>query len=97
MIRRITVKRLNIAQDRLRTAKEGLAVLEAQFAVWKDAVDDLQTRALVSASPESRAEYTELLKHVAATKAALERQALEIQRLTDHRDTLLRQWVPKEK
>ena len=88
-------RHLEDVQRRLMAARESLAVLEEQVAVWNEALDDARIRSLVSETPLVTAEYNELSKHVVAANAEMIRRSNEVQSLTAERDRLLRE-VPKE-
>jgi len=92
---RLVKRRLEDVQRQLAQARESLAVLEEQVAVWNDALDDARIRALVSETPLQSKEYEELSRHVAVANAEMERRASEVRELTVARDELLREWTPE--
>jgi len=92
---RLVKRRLEDVQRQLAQARESLAVLEEQVAVWNDALDDARIRALVSETPLQSKEYEELSRHVAVANAEMERRAAEVRELTVARDELLREWTPE--
>ncbi len=92
---RLVKRRLGDVQRQLAQARESLAVLEEQVAVWNDALDDARIRALVSETPLQSKEYEELSRHVTVANAEMKRRALEVRELTLARDELLREWTPE--
>lgn len=93
---RLVKRRLEDVQRQLSHARESLAVLQEQVAVWNDALDDARIRALVSETPLQSKEYDELSRHVMVANAEMKRRAQEVRELTATRDELLREWTPKE-
>lgn len=89
-------RRLEDVQRQLAQARESLAVLEEQAAVWNDALDDARIRALVSETPLQSREYDELSRHVMVANAEMQRRAQEVRELRTARDELLREWTPKD-
>ncbi len=92
---RLVKRRLEDVQRQLAQARESLAVLEEQVAVWNDALDDARIRALVSETPLQSKEYDELSRHVTVANAEMKRRAMEVSELTVLRDELLREWTPE--
>lgn len=93
---RLIKRRLEDVQRQLAQARESLAVLEEQVAVWNDALDDARIRALVSETPLQSKDYDELSRHVAVANAELLRRSSEVRELMTARDELLREWTPKD-
>lgn len=93
---RLVKRRLEDVQRQLAQARESLAVLEEQAAVWNDALDDARIRALVSETPLQSREYDELSRHVMVANAEMQRRAQEVRELRTARDELLREWTPKD-
>lgn len=93
---RLVNRRLVDIQRQLAQARESLAVLEEQVAVWNDALDDARIRALVSETPLQSKEYEDLARHVAVANAEMKRRLGEVQELVAQRDELLREWTPKD-
>ncbi len=89
-------RQLEDVQRQLSQARESLAVLEEQVAVWNDALDDARIRALVSETPLQSKEYDELSRHVQVANAEMERRSMEVRELMAQRDELLREWSPKD-
>lgn len=93
---RLVKRRLEDVQRQLAQARESLAVLEEQVAVWNDALDDARIRALVSETPLQSKEYEELSRHVMVANAEMKRRSLDVGELVTARDELLRVWTPKD-
>lgn len=93
---RLVKRRLEDVQRQLAQARESLAVLEEQVAVWNDELDDARIRALVSETPLQSKEYEELSRHVMVANAEMKRRSLEVRELVTARDELLRVWTPKD-
>ena len=93
---RLLKRRLEDVQRQLAQARESLAVLEEQVAVWNDALDDARIRALVSETPLQSKEYDELSRHVMVANAEMQRRADEVRELKTQRDELLREWTPSD-
>jgi hypothetical protein len=93
---RLVKRRLEDVQRQLSQARESLAVLEEQVAVWNDALDDARIRALVGETPLQSKEYDELSRHVQVANAEMKRRAMEVRELMAQRDELLREWTPKD-
>ncbi len=72
--------------ERLRRAREELAVLDEQLAAFDDAADDARIRALVSETPLADREHREAQKHADAMsrhRAQLVTQIAELERSQD--------------
>jgi vacuolar-type H+-ATPase subunit B/Vma2 len=93
---RLLKRRLEDVQRQLAQARESLAVLEEQVAVWNDALDDARIRALVSETPLQSKEYDELSRHVMVANTEMQRRANEVRELKIQRDELLREWTPSD-
>ena len=93
---RLLKRRLEDVQRQLSQARESLAVLEEQVAVWNDALDDARIRALVSETPLQSKEYDELSRHVMVANTEMQRRANEVRELKTQRDELLREWTPSD-
>lgn len=66
MSRSLVERRLLEVNDRLRRARDELAVLDEQLAVFNDAADEARIRALVSETPLADREHREAQKHADA-------------------------------
>jgi hypothetical protein len=93
---RLQQRRLKDVQRQLAASRESVRVLEEQVRVWRDALDDVRIRSLVSETPLQAQEFEELSRHVQVAVAELERRKVDVQVLTENRDQLLREWNPKE-
>ncbi|MGH9019810.1 MAG: hypothetical protein ACRDV0_02185 [Acidimicrobiales bacterium] len=93
---RLQRRHLEDVQRRLGAARESLAILEEQVAVWNDALDDARIRSLVSETPLQTAEYSELSRHVLVANAEMQRRRADVRSLMAERDELLREWTPKD-
>ncbi|HEY5266800.1 MAG TPA: hypothetical protein VIJ40_08310 [Acidimicrobiales bacterium] len=96
MSSRLVKRRLDDVQRQLSQARESLAVLEEQVAVWNDALEDARIRALVSETPLQSKEYDELSRHVVVANTEMARRAQEVRELMTARDELLQEWTPKD-
>jgi hypothetical protein len=93
---RLVKRRLDDVQRQLSQARESLAVLEEQVAVWNESLDDARIRALVSETPLQSKEYDELSRHVAVANNEMARRAREVSELVVARDELLHEWTPND-
>src|SRR5688572_22670541 len=66
MSRSLIERRLTEVHERLRRAREELAVLDEQLAALTEAADDTRLRALVSETPLADHEHREAQKHADA-------------------------------
>jgi uncharacterized coiled-coil protein SlyX len=93
---RLQKRHLEDIQRRLGAARESLAVLQEQVAVWNEALDDARIRSLVSETPLQTHDYHELSRHVAVANAEMQRRSDEVRTLIEERDELLREWTPQD-
>lgn len=94
MSRFLIERRLRDNSARLKRAREELAILDEQLAVFAEAADDARLRALVSETPLAEREYDEAQKHadaMAKSRAALLSTIDDLQRAQDE---LLDRLVP---
>ena len=94
---RLVKRRLEDVQRQLAQARESLAVLEEQVAVWNDALDDARIRALVSETPAP----VQGVRRTLAPRHGRQRRdeapgAWRCASLLAPRDELLREWTPKD-
>ena len=78
-------KLIDVAQ-RLKRAREELAIIEEQLLVLSDAADEARIRSLVSETPLAHREYTEAQRHADAmdrTRKAVEADVAELQASQD--------------
>jgi uncharacterized coiled-coil DUF342 family protein len=87
---RILIERklFDVAQ-RLRRAREELAVIEEQLAALSDAADDARIRSLVSETPLAHREYTEAQRHADAMERSYRVVAADVAELQTTQDELL--------
>jgi uncharacterized coiled-coil DUF342 family protein len=74
-------KLMDVAQ-RLKRAREELAIIEEQLAVLSDAADEARIRSLVSETPIAHREYTDAQRHADAmdrTRRAVLSDVAELQ------------------
>jgi uncharacterized coiled-coil DUF342 family protein len=81
-------KLFDVAQ-RLRRAREELAVIEEQLAALTDAADDARIRSLVSETPLAHREYTEAQRHADAMDRSYRAVAADVAELQATQDELL--------
>ncbi|HUJ66212.1 MAG TPA: hypothetical protein VLX59_11780 [Acidimicrobiales bacterium] len=81
-------KLFDVAQ-RLRRAREELAVIEEQLAALSDAADDARIRSLVSETPLAHREYTEAQRHADAMERSYRAVAADVAELQATQDELL--------
>jgi phage terminase Nu1 subunit (DNA packaging protein) len=81
-------KLFDVAQ-RLRRAREELAVVEEQLAALTDAADDARIRSLVSETPLAHREYTEAQRHADAMERSYRAVAADVAELQATQDELL--------
>jgi len=81
-------KLFDVAQ-RLRRAREELAVNEEQLAALTDAADDARIRSLVSETPLAHREYTEAQRHADAMDRSYRAVAADVAELQATQDELL--------
>ncbi|MDQ2728493.1 MAG: hypothetical protein M3Y91_11670 [Actinomycetota bacterium] len=66
MSRALIERRLMDVAQRLRRAREELAVIDEQLEVLNDAAEEARVRSLVSETPLAQREYVEAQRHAAA-------------------------------
>jgi len=79
-------RRLFDVAQRLKRAREELAVIDEQLAVLSDAADEARIRSLVSETPLSNREYAEAQRHadaMARSRRAVESEVVELQTAQD--------------
>ncbi|MGH9056742.1 MAG: hypothetical protein ACRDYY_12930 [Acidimicrobiales bacterium] len=82
MSRVLIERRLMDVAQRLKRAREELALIEEQLAVLTDAADEARIRSLVSETPLAHREYTEAQRHADAmgrTRRAVEADVAELE------------------
>jgi uncharacterized coiled-coil DUF342 family protein len=81
-------KLFDVAQ-RLKRAREQLAVIEEQLAVMSEAADEARLRSLVSETPLAHREYAEAQRHADAMERSRRTVASEVAELQTAQDELL--------
>ena len=81
-------KLFDVAQ-RLKRAREQLAVIEEQLAVMSEAADEARIRSLVSETPLAHREYAEAQRHADAMERSRRTVASEVAELQTAQDELL--------
>jgi hypothetical protein len=89
MSRSLIERRLVEVNRRLQRAREDLAVLDEQLAVFADAASEARVRALVSETPLADREHREAQKHADAMARSREAALADIAELERTLDELL--------
>ncbi len=89
MTRSLVERRLTDVTNRLRQAREELAIVEEQYAALADAADEARIRAVVAETPLAEKEFREAQRHADAMGASRRELANRIQDLQRSQDTLL--------
>jgi hypothetical protein len=89
MSRSLVERRLNDVTQRLRKAREELAVADEQRAALAESADDLRIRAVVAETPGAEKEYREAQRHVDAMDRSRNELAKYIADLQRSQDELL--------
>jgi hypothetical protein len=98
MSRLLIERRLFDAAQRLKRAREELAVIDEQLAVLSDAADEARIRSLVSETPLANREYAEAQRHadaMARSRRAVEAEVIDLQSTQD--DLLDRLMIPENR
>jgi chromosome segregation ATPase len=94
MSRSLVERRLSDVTNRLRKAREELAVADEQRAALAETADDLRIRAVVAETPVAEKEYREAQRHVDAMDHSRNELAKYIADLQRSQDELLNRLVP---
>lgn len=94
MSRSLVERRLSDVTQRLKKAREELAVVEEQRAALAEAADDLRIRAVVAETPGAEKEYREAQRHVDVMDRSRNELAKRIADLQRSQDELLDRLVP---
>ena len=89
MSRALIERRLFDVAQRLKRAREELAVIEEQLSVMSDAADEARIRSLVSETPLANREYAEAQRHADAMERSRRAVAAEVAELLSSQDELL--------
>ena len=86
-------RRLREVHARLLRAREELAVLDEQLAVFDETADDARIRSLVSETPLADHEWHEAQRHADAMRRAREAAVASVAELERSQDDLLSKLV----
>ena len=89
MSRVLIERRLFDVAQRLKRAREELAVIEEQLQVMAEAADEARIRSLVSETPLANREYAEAQRHADAMERSRRSVAAEVAELQATQDELL--------
>ena len=89
MSRALIERRLMDVAQRLKRAREELAVIEEQLTAMSEAADDARIRSLVSETPLAHREYTEAQRHADAMERTYRAVAEDVAELQSAQDALL--------
>jgi uncharacterized coiled-coil DUF342 family protein len=89
-------RRLFDVAQRLKRAREELAVIEEQLAALSDAADEARIRSLVSETPIAHREYTEAQRHADAMERSRRAVQAEVAELQVAQDELLDRLVSSD-
>jgi chromosome segregation ATPase len=82
-------RRLTEVSQRLKRARQDLAVIEEQLSVMTDAAEDARLRALVSETPIANKEYQQAQRHADAMQRSHKALVATIAELRKSQDELL--------
>ena len=88
-------KLFDVAQ-RLKRAREQLAVIDEQLAVMADAADEARIRSLVSETPLANREYADAQRHADAMDRSRRVVAAEVAELQVTQDELLDRLISED-
>ena len=94
MSRSLIERRLSGVNERLKSLRSELQVVEEQLAALADEADDARLRALVSETPLAEREHKEAQKHADAMARHRQDVLAQIQELEQAQDELLDRLVP---
>jgi phage terminase Nu1 subunit (DNA packaging protein) len=89
MSRVLIERRLFDVAQRLKRAREQLALIDEQFAVLSEAAEEARIRSLVSETPLAHREYTDAQRHADAMERGRRTVADEVAELQVTQDELL--------
>jgi uncharacterized coiled-coil DUF342 family protein len=96
MSRVLIERRLFDVAQRLKRAREELAVIEEQLAVLNDAADEARIRSLVSETPLAHREYAEARRHADAMERTRRAVQSDVEELRVTQDELLDRLVASD-
>jgi len=96
-VSRVLIERklFDVAQ-RLKRAREQLAVIDEQLAVMADAADEARIRSLVSETPLANREYADAQRHADAMDRSRRVVAAEVAELQVTQDELLDRLISED-
>ena len=97
MSRVLIERRLFDVAQRLKRAREELAVIEEQFAALAEAADEARIRSLVSETPIAHREYSEAQRHADAMERSRRTVAAEVAELQATQDELLDRLINEDR
>jgi hypothetical protein len=89
MSRVLIERRLFDVAQRLRRAREELALIDEQLEVMVDAAEDARMRALMSETPLAQREFAEAQRHADAMRRSQRTVKAEVSELEQSQDELL--------
>jgi hypothetical protein len=89
MSRVLIERKLFDEAQRLKRAREQLAIIEEQLVVMAEAADEARIRSLVSETPLAHREYAEAQRHAEAMERSRRSVAAEVSELQTSQDELL--------
>ena len=89
MSRSLIERRLFDISQRLRSARDELAVVDEQLAALEDAAEEARVRSLVSETPLAHREYTEARRHADAMGRSRHTLHASIDTMRANQDQLL--------
>ena len=89
MSRVLIERRLFDVSQRLKRAREELAVIEEQLSVFSEAADEARIRSLVSETPLAHREYVEAQRHADAMERSRRAVQADVEELAATQDELL--------
>ena len=96
MSRVLIERRLFDVAQRLKRAREELAVIEEQLQVMAEAADEARIRSLVSETPLAHREYAEAQRHAEAMERSRRSVATEVAELQAAQDELLDRLISED-
>ena len=96
MSRALTERKLFDVAQRLKRAREQLAVIDEQLAVMAEAADDARLRSLVSETLLAHREYADAQRHADAMERSRRAVAAEVDELQASQDQLLDRLISED-
>jgi hypothetical protein len=97
MSRALIERKLMDVAQRLKRAREELAVIEDQLAALADAADEARIRSLVSETSIAHREYTEAQRHADAMARTRQMVQAEVAELQETQDQLLDRLISSDR